>query len=74
MAIIGFSAIAYLCPAAFVIEIGVMRCQLAQAAIMENIPYSAQARAAMYTSQMVRNSTPAFSGHPTRRKRLFIIG
>ena len=74
MRIIGFKTIAYMCPAVFVIEMGEMHYQRWLAEHMENIHELIQAGAAMYTIQTVRNSTPALSGYPTRRNRLFIIG
>ena len=74
MSITGVKTIAFVCPADFVIEIGEMPCQQSLAEITKNIQEIIKAGAAMYTLQMVRNLTPAFSGDPTRRKRLFIIG
>ena len=58
----------------FIIEIGEMPCQDALADVLETIQEMVQAGAARYTIQMVRNVTPALSGYPTRRKRLFIVG
>ena len=72
--IIGLKSIAHMTPAVFVIEIGEVPSQVALNEIMEKINAIVQAGVARYTIQMVRNLTPAQSGYPTRRKRLFIIG
>ena len=73
-AIIGFKTIAYISPAVFVIEIGEVpgNCDLDE--IMAKLREIVQAGNARYTLQLVRNLTPAWSGYPTRRKRLFFIG
>ena len=72
--IIGLKTIAYVSPAVFVIEIGEVPSQHALGEIMEKINEIIQASVARYTIQVVRNLTPAWSGYPTRRKRLFILG
>ena len=74
VAIIGLKTIAYICPAVFVVEVGEMPCQHALGDLMETIQDILQSGAARWTFQMVRDMTPAFSGHPARRRRLFFIG
>ena len=41
---------------------------------MARLNAALQAAAIVYTPRVVWNLTPAWSGYPTRRKRLFIIG
>ena len=72
--IIGFKTIAFIGPAVFVIELGEMPNQEDLNEILEKLQGTIQAGVAKYTVQVVRNLTPAWSGYPTRRKRLFIIG
>ena len=72
--IIGFKSIGFMQPAVFVIELGEMPSQNALEKIMETLKSTLQAAAVVYSIQVVRNLTPAWSGYPTRRKRLFIIG
>jgi hypothetical protein len=72
--VIGFKTIAFMSPAVFVVEIGEMPSQVALDEIQDKVRDILQAGVAQYTIQFVRNLTPAWSGFPTRRKRLFIIG
>jgi len=74
VSIIGFKTIAFIGPAVFVIELGEMPNQEDLNSILEKLQGIVQAGVAKYTVQVVRNLTPAWSGYPTRRKRLFIIG
>ena len=72
--LIGLKTIAFIAPAVFVIELGEVPSQDALNQILEKAQAIVQAGVAKYTVQVVRNLTPAWSGYPARRKRLFIIG
>ena len=72
--IIGVKSIAYMTPAVWVIEIGEVPSQACLDEILQKITDILQTSQATYTVQMVRNLTPTWSGYPTRRTRLFIIG
>ena len=74
ISIIGFKTIAFLGPAVFVIELGEVPGQEALHEIMIKLQEIVQAGRAKYTVQAVRNLTPAWSGYPTRRTRVFLIG
>ena len=72
--IIGFKTIAFIGPAVFVIELGEVPCQEHLQTILNKAQEIIQAGLATYTIQVVRGLTPAWSGYPTRRKRVFFIG
>ena len=72
--IIGLKTIAYVTPAVFVLEIGEVPSQAGLNEILEKVQEIVHTGFAMYNIQVIRNVTPAMSGYPTRRKRLFIIG
>lgn len=74
VSIIGMQTIAFISPAVFVLELGEMPSQDALQEILQKVQQLVQAGVAKYTIHVVRNLTPAWSGYPTRRKRLFIIG
>ena len=74
MIIIGFKTIAFIGPAVFVIELGEVPREEDLQIILTKAQEIVQAGPAKYTIQVVRNLTPAWSGYPTRRKRVFLIG
>ena len=74
VSIIGFKTIAFIGPAVFVIELGEVPRQEDLQIILTKAQEIVQAGPAKYTIQVVRNLTPAWSGYPTRRKRVFLIG
>ena len=74
VSIIGFKTIAFIGPAVFVIELGEVPRQEHLQIILTKVQEIAQAGPAKYTIQVVRNLTPAWSGYPTRRKQVFLIG
>ena len=74
LSIIGFKTIAFIGPAVFVLELGEMPNHSDLNEILEKLQGIVQTGVSKYTIQAVRNLTPAWSGYPTRRKRLFIIG
>ena len=74
VSIIGFKTIAFIGPAVFVIELGEVPRQEDLQVILSKVQEVVQAGSAKYTIQVVRNLTPAWSGYPTRRKRVFLIG
>ena len=70
VSIIGFKTIAFIGPGVFVIELG----EVPRQEDLHKAQEIVQAGPAKYTIQVVRNLTPAWSGYPTRRKRVFLIG
>ena len=74
VSIIGFKTIAFVGPAIFVLELGEVPCHESLQEILTKVKEIAQAGHAKYTVQVVRNLTPAWSGYPGRRKRVFLIG
>ncbi len=72
--ITGFTTIGFMRPAVFVLEIGEMPSSVALDGLTGKLKQALQAATVVYTLQVVRHLTPASSGYPTRRKRLFIIG
>ena len=74
VSIIGFKTIAFIGPAVFVIELGEVPRHEDLQIILTKVQEIVQAGPATYTIQVARNLTPAWSGYPTRRKRVFLIG
>ena len=72
--IIGFKTIAFVSPVVFVIEIGEVPSQASLDEILQKLQEILDIGIANYNIQVVRGMTPAWSGYPTRRKRLFIVG
>ena len=74
VSIIGFMTIAFVGPAICVLELGEVPSHEDLEEIVTKVQELVQAGPAKYTIQVVRNLTPAWSGYPTRRRRVFLIG
>ena len=72
--IIGLDTIVFLAPAVWVIEIGEMPGTAGMSEIMEKVSGVINRGRTGYTIQTIKNLTPAWSGYPVRRTRLFICG